>query len=42
MLDEQTGFCKGCFRNSDEVANWLYYSDTQKLEVLAALEGRKK
>jgi len=41
-LDEQTGFCKGCMRSTDEIAHWLYYSDEEKREVLAKLALRKQ
>lgn len=40
-IDESTGFCKGCFRTLDEVANWLYYTDEQKQALLATLAHRK-
>lgn len=41
-LDETTGFCKGCLRTSQEIANWLYYSDVQKLQVLELIAQRKE
>lgn len=41
-IDEATGFCQGCFRTMDEVASWLYFDDTQKLQVLRNIEQRKQ
>jgi hypothetical protein len=41
-MDEETGYCKGCFRTMREVADWLYYTDEEKKQVLEKLEKRKK
>lgn len=40
-LDEETGYCKGCFRTVAEVAGWLTYTDEQKQEVLECLAQRR-
>lgn len=32
-LDENK-ICIGCRRTIDEISKWLYYSDTEKLEIL--------
>lgn len=40
-LDETSGLCKGCRRTSDEIANWLYYTDPQKQAVLDTLRTRR-
>jgi len=40
-MDEESGFCKGCFRTLEEVASWLYYTDMQKSEIIATLKSRK-
>ena len=40
-VSEATGYCRGCFRNLGEIANWLYMNDAQKEQVIAALDARK-
>lgn len=40
-IDEKTGYCLGCFRTSQEVADWLYLDDERKKAVLEALKARK-
>lgn len=41
MIDEDTGWCAGCFRTLDEVALWGSLSDEGKREVLARLPERR-
>ena len=36
-----TGYCEGCLRTIDEIANWSAYSDREKRAVLARLPARK-
>ena len=33
--------CSGCLRTPDEIRNWAYKSDEDKLEILKRLELRK-
>jgi predicted Fe-S protein YdhL (DUF1289 family) len=40
-MDEDTGYCFGCFRTLEEIAKWEKYSDTEKSEVLKKLDERK-
>lgn len=40
-MDSDTGLCKGCFRNIDEVKEWLLYSDDTKRQKWLALEERR-
>ncbi|MBN8530680.1 MAG: DUF1289 domain-containing protein [Alphaproteobacteria bacterium] len=40
-IDDATGFCRGCFRTTQEVAEWPYADDGWKAEVLKCLEERK-
>ena len=28
------GHCTGCFRSTDEIANWLHYSDAQRARLM--------
>ena len=32
-LDEK-GYCEGCHRNTDEIANWVAYSDDERLRIM--------
>ncbi len=36
-----TGYCEGCLRTIDEIANWSACSDRAKRAVLARLPARK-
>ena len=36
------GYCKGCFRDPDEITDWVYMTNEEKLEVLRMVEERKK
>ncbi len=40
-MDEATGFCLGCFRTMEEIANWSRASSEQRLGVLLAVERRR-
>lgn len=40
-IEEATGYCKGCYRTVQEVGEWLYYSDSQKKQVLTQIDLRK-
>lgn len=35
-------YCVGCYRNVDEIREWIIMTREQKLEVLGKLEQRKK
>ena len=41
QLNPFTGLCRGCFRNLDEIAGWLAFSVSEKLEVLKHLDERR-
>jgi predicted Fe-S protein YdhL (DUF1289 family) len=36
-----TEFCDGCFRNIDEIREWMIMSREEKLLVLDKISGRK-
>ena len=38
--DAKSGFCIGCRRTSNEIANWLSYSDDKKKKILKDLKSR--
>ena len=40
-LDGATGFCLGCARTLDEIADWRRLTDEERLAVLARLDERR-
>ena len=40
VMDERTGYCRGCRRTLDEIARWGGMSDDERRAVLAALPAR--
>ena len=40
-LDNNAGLCDGCFRNIDEIREWIIMDRDEKLAVLARLEQRR-
>lgn len=42
QMNPQTGYCIGCLRTLDEIADWLEMTDAEKSEVLARLDERRK
>lgn len=42
QLDPANGYCIGCLRTMDEIANWLELDNEQKRAIVAQLEERKK
>ena len=41
QIDPQTGYCMGCMRTIDEIADWLEMTNKEKQQVLDRLEQRK-
>ena len=39
-IDPESGLCVGCRRSTQEIANWLNYSDKQKKRVLKEIKSR--
>ncbi len=42
QMHPEKGYCIGCLRTIDEIADWLDMQDKEKFEVLARLEQRRK
>ncbi|UCG98870.1 MAG: DUF1289 domain-containing protein [Burkholderiales bacterium] len=40
-IDAATGWCEGCWRTIDEIANWGLLDDDEKLAVWSELEQRR-
>ena len=36
----QTGYCFGCGRTRDEISGWMTYTDGERDEIMAELDGR--
>jgi uncharacterized protein len=41
VMNEATGFCRGCYRTLDEIARWGTMSDEERGAVLAELAVRR-
>lgn len=41
VMDAPTGFCKGCWRTLDEIAQWPRLMRPQRLEILGRLADRR-
>ena len=41
QMDPQTGLCRGCLRTLAEIADWMDYTVSEKLEVLGRLDERR-
>ena len=41
QIHPQTGYCIGCMRTLDEIADWLEMSDEEKCRLLEKLEQRR-
>ena len=41
QMDPQTGLCCGCLRTLAEIADWMDYTVSEKLEVLGRLDERR-
>jgi predicted Fe-S protein YdhL (DUF1289 family) len=40
VMNEQTGFCRGCYRTLDEIACWGMMGDAEKQQVIGKLAER--
>ncbi|WP_291989287.1 DUF1289 domain-containing protein [Candidatus Accumulibacter sp. ACC007] len=40
-MDDDGGFCLGCFRTIEEIAVWSRAPDEQRLRILVAVERRR-
>ncbi len=39
-IDRKTGYCFGCGRTGNEIANWLRFSPAERQSVIAVLADR--
>ena len=40
-VDPVTKICQGCKRTLEEISNWIYMTDEQRLEIMAELKCRQ-
>ena len=40
--DPESGLCIGCGRTTEEIKNWLFFTDKQKKMTLDTLKSRNK
>lgn len=41
VIDQQTGYCTGCWRTLDEISYWVSYTPGERLRILQALQERR-
>ena len=41
-LDPNTYICEGCGRTAEQIAEWIKYSDEQRMEVMKSLGYGKR
>lgn len=41
VIDQQTGYCRGCWRTLDEISFWTSYTPEERLRVLQRLQERR-
>lgn len=41
QIDDARGYCIGCFRDVDEIRDWIIMSAAEKTEVLARIAERR-
>ena len=42
VIDECTGFCAGCLRTLDEIADWSIHSNAIKREIMDKVKARRE
>lgn len=42
QMNPETGYCIGCLRTIDEIADWVEMTDEEKRDVLTRLDERRK
>ncbi len=40
-LDSQTNICKGCLRTMNEISNWVFLTESEKLKIVEKLPKRR-
>ena len=40
QMDSESGFCVGCGRTIEEIANWSSYTNEKKKDILKQLKSR--
>lgn len=40
-LDDERGWCLGCYRTLEEITGWSHASDNERRDILQRLEARR-
>lgn len=40
-VEDETGFCRGCFRTMKEITQWKQYSDSTREDIMKKLPERR-
>ncbi len=40
VMNDATGYCRGCFRTIEEIARWSQMSDDERVQVIDAVAKR--
>lgn len=41
-INGNTGYCEGCLRTIDEISDWVFITDEERLKILNEIEERRK
>jgi predicted Fe-S protein YdhL (DUF1289 family) len=42
VIDDRTGYCRGCCRTLDEISFWVSYTDEERQRVMESLPARQR
>lgn len=42
VIEEKSNLCLGCARTTQEISQWIDYSDETRLQIMAELQARLK
>ena len=42
IIDNETHYCKGCFRTLEEISKWINYTDEERINILAKTKEREE
>lgn len=40
-IDANSGYCKGCYRTIDEISEWMFLTEKEKMNILIKIRERK-
>lgn len=42
LMEEDSGYCRGCFRTLDEITGWERFDNARKQQIVDALPARRE